>query len=125
MGTYSFFGKVTSWLGTLVFTVANETTGSMRLSVLILILFFAIPFIIVFTLPNQESPASRARREAAERATRAIAVKGASTGQGQYYEMDEIVSPKGGAVAEQQQQQQQQHLDEERPNMLVVFHHQP
>lgn len=42
MGFYNFANKVLSWLGTLLYTVVNESTGNLRLAFLSISLLFAI-----------------------------------------------------------------------------------
>jgi hypothetical protein len=58
----AFSDKITSWSGTLLFAAVNEATGSMRLAIFSLGVFFFIPLIIILFVPSQEPHALVHRR---------------------------------------------------------------
>ncbi|RZQ66052.1 MFS transporter [Amycolatopsis suaedae] len=60
---YEVGERGTSWLGPLLVAVIGQVTGSFRLAILALILFFAIGFVLVWLIPVRRAIAAAGNRE--------------------------------------------------------------
>lgn len=54
-GLYEISDKGTSWLGPIVFAVTNEITGSNRLAIISLVIFFILGFVLLIRVPMAEA----------------------------------------------------------------------
>ncbi|MEV0644408.1 MFS transporter [Phytomonospora sp. NPDC050363] len=54
-GLYEISDKGTSWLGPIVFAVTNEITGSNRLAIISLVIFFVVGFVLLIRVPMAEA----------------------------------------------------------------------